>query len=361
MLARSINLLASVLGPALWPWAVVVVLGAAPGCATWNLKGLLPGPDAPPKPQTPARMTDIWTDTILYQPGQPAVRGFGGRVMFYGEQDSKPIAVDGTFTVFAFDDTPTSPKTTSPEKKFVILPEQLPQHYSRSELGHSYSFWLPWDEVGGKERRICLICRFDPRKGKPVFSQPSHHVLPGSKAEAAASGGWEARAGAAQPAATQPVQQASYESLSRQAVAPPGTISTLTLDVPPSFARPMSPNTPPPPAEPQSLTHRLGQAGLSEGSAAESSGLLKQTQAAAAVPSALDCPAPSVRSAPRRFPARRGLAAPPGSDPVRRQPLPATWPSALPPTPRSGSRETSQAAPTSGESGFLPPPPPPAG
>jgi hypothetical protein len=289
--------------------------------------------------------------------------------------------VDGNFTVLAFDDTETkgvstSPETKSPEKKYVIPADQLPSHYSKSDLGHSYSFWLPWDEVGGPERRICLVARFEPRKGRPVVSHPSHHILPGATAssEPSAEGkkgprdyrhagdevpsqkksvatDMEKGSRAPDASAAGPVQAVSYDS----PAAPPARrdeLSTLTIDVPPSFARPGTQN-----ADAQGVKQGETSAGKETlqgaNNAVRSSGASgPAAHWAAGAPSAgATEAAPSTRSAPSRFSARRGLSSPLKPDPVRRQPLPATWQSRLPPTPRSGSSSETPAKPPADEPG----------
>ena len=117
-------------------------------------------------------------------------RGFGGRVMFYNDKDEKPVAVDGAFTVFGFDETGGDVSFSSPDKKFLFPVEKLSKHYSKSELGHSYSFWLPWDEVGGPERKICLIARFQPKDGPLVISKP----CPPDPCRRTAENGWAGKA-----------------------------------------------------------------------------------------------------------------------------------------------------------------------
>ncbi|MEX2286156.1 MAG: hypothetical protein WD648_03640, partial [Planctomycetaceae bacterium] len=131
----------------------------------------------------PERLTAMWTDTVLSQPGKLGVRGFGGRLMFYGRGREKPVKVDGTLMVYAYDDTGAGPMQTPPTRKFVFPAEQLNDHYSESMLGHSYSFWLPWDKVGGEPRHISLIARFEPLKGPPIKSEITRHILPGIPSE----------------------------------------------------------------------------------------------------------------------------------------------------------------------------------
>jgi hypothetical protein len=327
---------------------VLLLLAGLSGCATWELSDVFSWSDAAPKPKTPARMTDIWTDTILYQPGQPGVRGFGGRVMFYNNDGPKAIPVDGTFTVLAFDDSTRNSDQGSPEKKYIIRPEELPQHYSKSDLGHSYSFWLPWDEVGGPDRRICLVARFEPRKGKAVVSSPSHHTLPGADPEAKLPASNAAAVRASAPDAGG-VQRASFETATRD-LRPQEEFATLTLDVPPSFVR-TGTNAAGAQSSQSAVTgSRLPVSAESSASAATSGAHLGSAAGAS----------PSAHSAPNRFPARKGSAAPPTSDPVRRQPLPATWQSRLPPTPRTGWPIESRARRSADEPDSRQPPPPTA-
>ena len=165
-----------------------VMLGAlcsATGCAQIDLKPRWPWADKQPKPQHPVRLTAIWTDTVLHQPGRAGTRGFGGRMMFYAEKGDLPVPVEGKLTVYAFNETHRDQTSSKPNRKFVFTTEQLPKHYSESELGPSYSFWLPWDDVQGEQVQISLITRFEPATGGVVLSEMTHHALSGSRPEEA--------------------------------------------------------------------------------------------------------------------------------------------------------------------------------
>ncbi len=54
----------------------LVVLLAASGCARWDLPDRWTWGDKA-KPAIPEKVVPMWTDTVLYQPGKPALRGFG--------------------------------------------------------------------------------------------------------------------------------------------------------------------------------------------------------------------------------------------------------------------------------------------
>jgi hypothetical protein len=303
---------------------------AAAGCSSLEVSEKLawPGAALTPKPKVPSRMTDLWSDAVLYQQGMQGVRGFGGRIMFYHDESPSPIAVDGTLTVFAYDESKGEASFSAPDKKFVFLPDQLPQHYSKSELGHSYSFWLPWDEIGGPRCKICLIARFEPKKGQMITSQPCRKVLPGEPTKA------EQQAAAAPPGGIRPVSHLEPvgDAPRRESAA------TVTIDVPTSFARPAGEGASEDPSKASGLKASLPGPGAAEtgptGSTKGERPADDHSAKGAIRPLPTETP-PADRFARRRFPAQRGPTAPRAPDPVRRQPIPATWPSPLPATPRS--------------------------
>src|SRR3954462_3003305 len=133
-----------------------------------------------PHEGTPVRMVGTWTDTVLTESGKKPQRGFGGRIMFYEKDEKNPILVEGQLVVYAFDETGRDPTDTKPTRRYVFPTEQIPKHMSKSELGASYSFWLPWDEAGGPKTEISLICRFEPKGGAVITSEQTKHILPGS-------------------------------------------------------------------------------------------------------------------------------------------------------------------------------------
>ncbi len=318
---------------------------AAAGCTTLDLADRLALPGARPKPKLPTRMTDFWTDTVLYQPGLPGVRGFGGRLMFYNDEGGSPVPVEGTLTVFAYDETRGEASFSAPDKKFVFPADQWSKHYSKSEFGHSYSVWLPWDEVGGPRRTICLIARFEPKKGQMIVSKPCRKVLPGEPPPSERQTMLPADPeGAATMWTNQPqsppgrVRQASHlEPVGPDAPPPRDGPATVTIDVPPSFARPAAAGTTSSPSARRD----------SDASVPAPDRPSAQTRAGRP-------PAPADSSPADRFERRRPLVqrapiAPRVHDPVRRQPLPAAWLSPLPATPRSDWPGATPARPGAGE------------
>lgn len=149
----------------------------APGCTMMNTSALSFSKKEP-EYLTPRQIVPVWSDTVLHQPGEPATRGFGGRIMFYGEDKHKAIRVDGTLVVYAWDDSKGSMERT-PDRKYVFPSDKLQSHYSQSRLGHSYSFWVPWDAAGGSLQHLTLISRFVSNDGTELTAAPAHVVLQG--------------------------------------------------------------------------------------------------------------------------------------------------------------------------------------
>jgi len=288
-------------------------------------------------------MVEVWTDTVLHQRGNPGVRGFGGRVMFYAEDKGDPVVVDGTLTVFAFDDEDPNPDNTAPAKKFIFPAEQLAKHYSKSKVGHSYSFWLPWDKAGGPQRQISLIARFEDGEGRITMSKIAHKTLPGVPSLGEPS---EVQyAGAVTDsgnAKADTVQQVTHEA----PVAAPKqekTMTTTTIDVTPSFARKLM-ATPSRGAD-ASSSLLIGDA-ASKGdriqresvrpSATVDAGDGAPDRTSHSLEKSTATPSLSTRFQRRRFPAPRAATAGPSAIGGEREPRHAKWPSPLPSTPRSG-------------------------
>jgi len=153
------------------------------GCARFDLKRGIPwGASEPGGPGRPSKVVSVWSEAILSGPGQTPIRGFGGRLMFFNEEDQPSIEVEGSLIVYGFDETNRDPSNAVPDRKFVFTEEQLAQHHEKTRLGHSYNFWLPWDEVGGEQKEISLIARFMPTGGGVVVSEQTKHLLPGKPA-----------------------------------------------------------------------------------------------------------------------------------------------------------------------------------
>jgi hypothetical protein len=140
-----------------------------------------------PEYQEPKSMVAIWTEDVFIQPGKPVTRGFGGRIYFYNEK-SQAIPVDGELMVYGFDDSgATKPVGASPSdqemeqagKKFRFTAEQFTQHFAHSELGASYSVWIPWDAAGGEQKKIMLM---------PTFITKDQRIVRGEAARLALSG-----------------------------------------------------------------------------------------------------------------------------------------------------------------------------
>lgn len=164
---------------------LVLMVGLAlSGCKTLDV-GSVPKPawmgKSKPKYQTPVRVAAIWADAMLAHPTAPT-RGFGGRFYFYNPKN-EAIPVDGELTVYAYDDTLGAPNNRPPDRKFVFTGEQLTSYFDETQLGASYSVWLPWDRPGSGRRDISLVPIFTAADGTRVVGQHTKVILPGDENE----------------------------------------------------------------------------------------------------------------------------------------------------------------------------------
>lgn len=293
-------------------------------------------------------MTAMWTETVMSQAGQPGTRGFGGRIHFFGEDDKKPLKVKGTLTVYAFEgDEKTA--SVKPQKKYIFLPDQLESHESESSLGPSYSFWLPWDAVGGPQKPFSLIARFESKEGGVVLSQPTRIVLSGVDGSASPSPNATQVNRIQTDAHTYETRTVSAEepvAPSDKSSDPDNKMSSFTIDVPSKFLRHTEKNG-------STATGDASAAGSSSGSAPSTTPSTSKTEsekkdAAGKKAAASNSEAkvqeasgetviePPARFSQKRFPAQNASATRTSPDHVRRQPYRGAWPSRLPPTPRSG-------------------------
>jgi len=130
-------------------------------------------------PEIPLRMVSSWTDTVLNRTDKRPQRGFGGRLTFFGQDRESLIRVDGQLVVYAFEEAEGQSQSTQPARRYVFPSEQFVRHESESTLGPYYSVWLPWDEVGGEQKNISLIARFEPKGGPLIVGEQTRHLLPG--------------------------------------------------------------------------------------------------------------------------------------------------------------------------------------
>ena len=127
---------------------------------------------------SPVKLAATWSPDTLVQTGRTPTRGFGGRIFFYDEK-SRPVPVDGTLVVHGFDEGAADPQKGV--KRFEFTPEQFTKHFSKTDMGASYSVWIPWDAVGGERKRVSLVASFKTKEGRPVQGAPTMIMLPGTK------------------------------------------------------------------------------------------------------------------------------------------------------------------------------------
>ncbi|MCH5377678.1 MAG: hypothetical protein JJ992_27285 [Planctomycetes bacterium] len=321
------------------------------GCTKLDLQNGLPLFKEDPKPEAPDRMVAVWAHALMTKAGEPSTRGFGGRIMFFASDEDDPVLVDGKLTVYAFDDEVDHPDQQIPEKKFVFPRDGLAGHQSESKLGPSYSFWLPWDQMEGKRRRITLIGRFEDASGRVILSQAARVLLPGKGDELALQVSKRESPPPVEDATIRPASYVPRENLSDQltAEAAPESRSrmeTTTIPITPGFANRLltASEQPSDRSAPAPAGERIPATSASRSTATKANSTVPQAQTDSSYQYGMATGTqPSIRSAPDQSQARSQRATQPSFDPVRRRPIRGEWLRPLPPTPRtSWSRDQAE-------------------
>lgn len=134
----------------------------------------------------PVSLAAIWVDSVLSRPGKDAVRGFGGRFFFYDETGAT-VRVEGDLTIYAYDDSNEESNHQIADRKYVFKAEELQSHWSESDMGPAYNFWIPWGTVKGPRLTVALLPVFKSSEGVAVRGEQSLNVLPGTTVAASSS------------------------------------------------------------------------------------------------------------------------------------------------------------------------------
>ena len=116
-----------------------------------------------------AKMVVVWKENVLQSDSGRPVQGFTGRVYFH-DVAGNIVQVEGELNIYGYDDSGEMRKRV-PDKHFVFESDKFASHYSPTELGHSYSFWLPWCDYGGIRKMITLV---------PVFKSGDNRIVEGT-------------------------------------------------------------------------------------------------------------------------------------------------------------------------------------
>lgn len=162
------------------------------GCATPSSSlteyiPFFPHSEASESELPPARVVAVWSPDVVQTVGSRPTQGFSGRLFFFdAKNNARPV--DGQLVVYAFDDSDAVHKgmepTNKPDRRFVFTAEQVPNHFSENKIGASYSFWIPWQEIGAEQKTISLVPVLTTKDGLRIAGPPTRNVLPGKRPKA---------------------------------------------------------------------------------------------------------------------------------------------------------------------------------
>lgn len=206
------------------------------GCAMFDA-GMPKMFEKEPEFRTPHQVIPLWSDTVLHQAGRKGQRGCGGRFMFYTGDSQEGVRVDGTITIYVWNDT-QSGKQRKPDKKYVFPAEKLQNHYSKSKVGHSYSFWIPWDQAGSNRTELTVVARFVGRDGSDITTPASTVILPGPVSVPTVPQTTQQADGSFnQDSATRGIQQVAWDTKRKAPADKQRTLRSSEIRVSPGFVK----------------------------------------------------------------------------------------------------------------------------
>jgi hypothetical protein len=288
--------------------------------AQWDVRRAIGMKPKKSEPEVPTRLVATWSDATLNKVGEPAKRGFGGRLVFFKDEIQDPVRVEGQLVVYAYDESAMATPGAAPTRRYIVTQDQFAKQEGSSSLGTYYSVWLPWDEVGGPPKKISLITRFEPKEGPIVLGEQTNHYLPGIEApteKSIAVAPSPSTQAAAATASTNPangqagVQLAAFngEKAPVKENREKPSLSTATIDLPLRVGQALqSLPSEPTPAIRNTTVRKSSVAVQVQGAGAPTPQLAPGANAAATAPQAAP---PSTGSGPAISPAPAGQAAPP--------------------------------------------------
>ncbi len=224
----------------------------------------------------PVRLVVTWAPDTLVQTGRTPTRGFGGRLFFYNEK-THAVPVEGELTVHAIAENADG--STGEVKRYHFTAEQFTEHFSQSDIGASYSIWIPWDAVGGDQTRISLVPSFRSTSGKLVQGELAVVGLPGRRSAAE-------QLAKRPPTATELLAQRAKPSMG---------LTTTTIPVRGSHGVPPASSQPLIPALADATSRGFSSAGVSAGASPESMTSPGFTSNPVSIePTTVDSPSPSL-------------------------------------------------------------------
>lgn len=190
----------------------------------------------------PVRMVVLWTPSTLNEPGMPPARGFGGRVYFYDEK-SETIPVEGQLVVYGYDENSPREGNAQADRKFVFPAEKIAEHYAPTDLGASYSVWVPWGKPTDPTTEVTLVSVLTSSSGTVVVDEGAKNNLPGAMTERQKAISKSANPDSLFSKTSEGEAQDAAELDNR-----PKKLSSTTIPLAPKYAEQMASREPPPPS-----------------------------------------------------------------------------------------------------------------
>ena len=166
---------------AIFRLALVYLAACLAGCASTNLLHFSKNEFPRSGPKNPVvRIVGLWQAAEGIEVNNSS-RGFSGQILFFANEGSQPVQVDGEVRFYVFDDQGTEEEQVKPLHQYDYPAESWNALLGKGPLGATYSVFVPYPRPGFHQANCMLRVRYTPKQGPTIYSEMISIVLQGTK------------------------------------------------------------------------------------------------------------------------------------------------------------------------------------
>lgn len=156
------------------------IIAASSGCATMNWPWAKDRQPRASAKNPVAQILCLWEPSRGRDADGMPCRGFAGQIIFLGNRNAAPVAIDGSMRFYVFTDGGNLEERTTP-RMWDFDSESWNRHMTVSALGPTYSVFIPFTGDQTTQVTCSVRARLTPEVGQVTFSETASVILPGRK------------------------------------------------------------------------------------------------------------------------------------------------------------------------------------
>ena len=161
-------------------WGLLLLPGTAGCVMTEGFRLSWACADLPPQGEV-SQVLALWGEGIVVQPdpmrhGVPSP-GLAARIYLVGRDLGRPLAGDGSLSVYLYDAAQQLSDEAVPQEVWNIDPANLQRVLTRDGLGWGYDLWLPWRTYRPGVSQVRLVVKYQSPQGAVAWSSSTDYAV----------------------------------------------------------------------------------------------------------------------------------------------------------------------------------------